>query len=799
MRFIVVFLSFLLMMFAYNFGISILLHPEWLTRPGWVLELTAILFTRSSGLIGESIIALALTILVENKIVKEWVEYVIGDKYKNISNRLDEFTQQEINKEIKSRKYIPNIFVETTEIKEKLRYFSEPFLFFPKIVEQTDRELKGSYIINALKIVHYPVIEPGYPKLGLNNVDQTSLRDGVQKYKKYLDEKLKQTDVLKKENGMGIKPEYISNIPGEFLHIHDYMRPNLQYYSLYEWAIRDSKKDLDLLISKFVIVKSAAGHGKTNLLCDFTDNFLKRKKQKSLYISARSFNHLGEQETIEQTIARTVFTDAEYQFADILRLVKFDKRIDFLFILIDGINEHRNLPLFSTAIEQFIQKCSGHNIKIILTCRSEYFEDRFGNLLHLENSSVLDMDERRYVNEIPDVHIEALLSRYFSEFKIKLSVENVDPDIMKVLNKDKLLLRIFCEAYENEHPSDYLGDLYKLEIFHKYYEKKIKVIDGLENCLKEIVLRMIADNQFANIQISSLSTGSIKVIENTVYENVIIKKDMLANPGLAFGKSEVINFVYDEFRDFLIASEVINEWGLNNQSSIDMIQNLATPRSPVAEGLQRYLCLWSIKNKKNDLLDYLSSQEWFDKIFIISVFETPDSSLSDYVIDRIRGLFVANSTNALRIIWHLIRRANEANYPNLNIESMFKWIDKFDDADYERIVIGALSKEYDYESAHVTQICQMIVDAFREKRVLKVSRKNIIKFTAYIVGVEDYGYLRVRYSKLGKYPASEALDIVTEEVGEKHVQEALSEVIASSNAELIKTALSSLLRRIGEE
>ena len=571
MRRIVFFFAILLFLFFATFGLSLLISPAWLKQPAWSSTLTVTIVIGGLILIGEGIISWALSFLFEDKEFNERLQFTFGNKYKEISRRLDEFTIQEINKEKKSKKYIPNIFVETTEIKEKLRYFSEPFTFFVKIVEQTDQELRGSYIVGALKHVHYPVGETIYSQVRLKAGNQEALKLNIQKYETYLNQKLTLTDILIKEKGAGIKPEYISKIPPEFSHIHDYMYPNLQHYRVYESSIEQAKENLNLLRNKLVIIKSKAGHGKTNLLCDFTEKFLLKRGHTCLYIPAKALNHLGEQETLEETIVRTIFTEPDIRFSDVIRLVKFDKKISHLFILIDGINEHKNLALFSTALEQFIERCSEHNIKIIVTCRSEYFDDRFGNLLLVDNSSVFDMDHWRYINRIPGVHVKALISGYFSEFNLKMSADNVHPEIMKVFNKDKLLLRIFCEAYENEQPADYLDNLYKLEIFKRYYDKKTETIHGLDDCLTEIIVKMIADNQFANIPIPDLSAETVAVVENTVYENVIIKKDMLANSDLAFGKSEVINFVYDEFRDFLLASKVIMEWDQDKQSSVNVI------------------------------------------------------------------------------------------------------------------------------------------------------------------------------------------------------------------------------------
>lgn len=799
MRRIVAFLLIMLVLGTVAFFITIWIYPTWLTQSGGCLALLIIILVTGLGLIASGIVSWAVSFLFEDKELKERLLFIVGSKYKDISKKLNEITKSEINKEKQSRKYISNIFIESTEIKEKLRYFSEPFIFFQKIIEHTDRSLRMDYTVNVLKQIGYPVDEPVYPAIKLMPGNLGSLKENIRKYQTYLDQKMSLTDIFIKENGAGIKPEFITKIPQESIHLYNYRVSNLQYFWRYKDMIEKGKGDLHLLKSKFVIIKSLAGHGKTNLICDFVENLLRKKGEKCLYMSARSLNHLSEQETIEQAITRTLFTEAGFQFQDILRLVNYDKRIHFLFILIDGINEHKNLQLFSVALEQFAQRCSTYKIKIILTCRSEYFEDRFGNLLHIDSCSVIDMDERQCINKIPDVHIEALLSRYFTEFKVNISVDNIDPAIIKILNEDKLLLRIFSEAYENEQPAEYLVNLYKLEIFQKYYAKKVEAIPGLDNCLNEIITIMITENQFSNIQIAALSDETKKIVENTVYENVIIKKDMFTNPDLAFGKSEVINFVYDEFRDFLIASKVIHGWDPSNQTSIDLMHSLAAPGSPVAEGLQRYLCLWSIKNKKDDLLNLLSSQEWFGPIFIDSVFDSPDSLLSDFIFLLIKQLFGKNSTNTLHILWRFLRRANTEHYQHLNIEFLFFCLNELNDVEYKRIIVDALTERYDYEAIHITHICQLIVQAFRENRVSDASKKNLTKLVAYLVGVEDHSYYRDRTSELGEHPTNETLYIIAQEIGTDLVMAVLSEVISSSKADIIKSQLGSLLRQMGEE
>lgn len=103
---------------------------------------------------------------------------------------------------------------------------------------------------------------------------------------------------------------------------------------------------------------------------------------------------MGDSETIEEAISKIIFSN-EFSFLDLLYLIRFDKKLDRLYIIIDGINENKNLASFAQSLQQFIQRNIDNNIKLLLTCRSEYFEERFGNLKHLASVSILQMDRYR--------------------------------------------------------------------------------------------------------------------------------------------------------------------------------------------------------------------------------------------------------------------------------------------------------------------------------------------------------------------------------------------------------------------
>lgn len=143
------FLVIFVVLFVLTFVSSLLFFSTWINQPEWSTTLTRNILVTGLILILEGIISWILSFLFEDKDLKERIYFLVGNKYRDISTKLDEFSRLEIGKEKRSRKYIPDIFIESTEIKEKLRYFSEPFLFFEKIVENTERQLRGAYIIDV--------------------------------------------------------------------------------------------------------------------------------------------------------------------------------------------------------------------------------------------------------------------------------------------------------------------------------------------------------------------------------------------------------------------------------------------------------------------------------------------------------------------------------------------------------------------------------------------------------------------------------------------------------------------------
>jgi hypothetical protein len=69
-------------------------------------------------------------------------EFAKADANLQFRSNLDEFlevSQQKIEDEKRTRKYIPSVFVETSETKEEMRYFANPLFFYRKIDDDLRR------------------------------------------------------------------------------------------------------------------------------------------------------------------------------------------------------------------------------------------------------------------------------------------------------------------------------------------------------------------------------------------------------------------------------------------------------------------------------------------------------------------------------------------------------------------------------------------------------------------------------------------------------------------------------------
>lgn len=726
MAIILVFFFGLFFIFSLNF------NPEWLGLENWKTSLSKAILANSSVIFTEIFLGFVFTELTNITDIRKRFQYWFGNKFNYIENRILFFTRTQIEEVIKSGKYIPSVFIETIDIKEKLRYFCDPYIFIQKILDKVKYDLEETDTYSRLKKVYFPLDEISFPALRRKK-----------KLNKYIEEsrvQLQKIDHILEmfnEQGAGLLPNYLELIPADKRYHHEYHKAFLYKTNLLERIKTEAQEDLNLLTGTMVLISSTAGRGKTNLLCDFSENYLLQKNKLCLFFLGRDFNYMGGNESLEDAISRIIFSNSEYSFADLLFLIKIKKKWDYLFIVIDGINEHENLPQFELTLEQFIQRNFDKPVKIILSCRTEYLNERFGKLLQLVRTTNLPINIQ--FRTIPTTHLQYLLEKYFEHFNIALEIDAVAELIQKQFYEDKLLLRFFCEAYENRTEIKTLDNIYRFEIFKIYYIRKCQEIAGLEDALAEITNFMIENNDFIDISTESFSEKTQEVLIGLFDQSLLFRKDLIADSKLAFARKEVINFVYDEFREFLLASSILRSWQDNQDATISQMDKLLKKPNVIAEGLERYLGSWAIDVNDEKLLKQLRAYKLFNDIFIENIFAVSDSKISINHIRILSEIFFFSSEFSRRIIKNLISRCNPEIYPRLNIDFIVDQISKMNIEQYTDLIQSALLDNYQY----MEFIYETFMDAFQDKRVYDKSKPKILRFLICLIGIKDeYWYNR---------------------------------------------------------
>jgi hypothetical protein len=241
--------------------------------------------------------------------------------------------------------------------------------------------------------------------------------------------------------------------------------PSKLYYETEKRKLaNDLIKELSFLVKiqlqKCVTLVSNAGYGKTNVICRMADKLSKSYPIVLLSGQVES----NSQYDIEYHIQRQLELFLPGSFANwINRIQPGSKNTNrqCLFILIDGINENSNLPLFVRLLRGFIDKIEGKRIKLILSCRNLFWDLFSANLKEsLFENRILEL------NEFTQQEEKQATQLYFDRFRIQANF-----DISNISSlRNPLLLRFFCEAYQEREIAK-VSDIELLSVFDLYLER----------------------------------------------------------------------------------------------------------------------------------------------------------------------------------------------------------------------------------------------------------------------------------------------------------------------------------------
>lgn len=587
---------------------------------------------------------------------------------------------RQLQKQISSGKYLPETFIETGDQKDNLRYLCDSIFYSEKCFEESNI-LDFRYLNVFLAKKNHLSFNYDFTQLKPKKGELTisSSNEVFSKWYNYLFKKQQEVIDIK----------ISSNEKSKF-----------------EYKFSDRIDDLKFLLAKVALITESAGQGKTNFLCDFTENFLLKRKIPTVFLTGAEINA----KDLRQSIIQKVFPDSpNYTFQEFLYTLKEVCYAEnkFFVLVIDGINENYNSQLLSQNLETFISEILEYDfIKIVISCRTEYYEQNFSNFGKASFTNTINKIPSLIIRRTDDDIKKKIFDIYFRYFNIGYS--SISNKAHEQLVENFLLLRIFCEAYQNQK-LEIIENIYKEELFDKYYtiksdeiNKRLKSNDefkvsgnfDIRNFIQGVVEFMIQEKTYVNVPLDKIISDSKdrEMYVRFLDENILIKRDIQSDEKGIFTSSEVVNFTFDEFRDFLISRYLIEVlYKKSKDEFTTFLKNQITENSPILEGCSSFLFFASRRSKNEKLNDILFKQPWFDAVFSNCIFSIKDSQITLDDKKLLSEKIIKNEKYSGSIIWNLIIRYNTNYYKNMNIELLFEILREFNQKQYSECFISKFS------------------------------------------------------------------------------------------------------------
>ena len=611
-------------------------------------------------------------------------EFEKDSKFSLCRDELNEFldlSSSRVSLEKKSKKYIPDVFVESNKAKEKARLFSNPLFFYRKIFDTLDS-------------INYNGINEYLLMMGLDQIEScltatiSDFQPGNLSDLQIFLGKLKNAIEIEKNKIMPYCEYYRGRehknfyVPDDKIAHRSILKVRIMNTS--SGILRkydDALLQIELCFSRVLLITSMAGQGKTNFVCDFVENFCARFEVPVILIPARELNSVVGHSIFSYITNNKYLKDSKDKFKLLSFFNDIGNKIDKPFIIIiDGINEVRDLELFNDGLSDFIEAAVQYNfVKLILTCRSEFFEKKYASLMSKSFSEHI-YHLKDIKAEMSDFHLTQAIKSYFKFFNIRANLSKKAEDFLK---NDLLLLRIYCEYNQNTDLGQ-VENIFKDQLYEGYL---ISVLEKFDPYLKKaaiptlykLVEKMLTVDGYNSLPITGFNREENEIIERLVSEDVILRRELPVKNLLSIG-TETVNFTYDELRDFLIA-----HYFVNNLSKIDLPRFIrkydAMPNSPSYEGVSKFTYILSRKNNNADTISHIEAKEDFEYLYTVVLHSLPPEYQKESDIILAKRILskdsMDDSTKHIAIYLHNRRSGDEL----LNISLLTEHINSLEDND----------------------------------------------------------------------------------------------------------------------
>ncbi len=627
-------------------------------------------------------------------------EFRQADANLQFRNNLDAFlrvSQQKIEDEKRAKKYIPSVFVETSETKEEMRYFANPMFFHRKI----DDDLRRTNLAHFNELLGMAKIEP----VADNLYEITTLNEPNSLFE--LRARLSQQSAVLEAIQEHIFPFSWYGDRAERFAPSDYVTG---YWEVFRHSIQSSgsgvfsalkkvSKYIGIAQAKIFLITGMAGQGKTNFVCDLIENQFRAFEVPTIFIPARSLNDYPGPNRILSYVTNNRFAPDVANLHDLFTLlnsVAEECQKPFV-IAIDGINEVGDLNGFVAELRVFLEAlCQYDFIKIIITCRNEFFDQKFAGVFEPQFTDFL-YRVQNLRSEMSNFNKSRMLESYLRYFRIKARLSNAAAEFLK---NDLILLRIFSEIREGQNIG-YVPDIYKGDIFEGYLTMKISQFpissrQKAINSLYKICSRMLADEDFSQISLEGFDDSERKIVERLIGEDIILRREV-PSTGLASLGVENISFTYDELRDFMLAHYFVVKLAGSHPTQVpDIFEKIS--ELPIYEGFFRYAYVIARKQKSDIVLATCEASQDFPKHYLnnLSLLSADIQTPKD--VERVVAILNDGSIavrDLRHIAWFLFRKRESSEH--LNIQILLDHVDKLDDEESERFVRAMFSRSSDFQ------------------------------------------------------------------------------------------------------
>lgn len=559
------------------------------------------------------------------------------------------FATWSLQKNIDSKKYLPDTYLENIEYLEKVRCFAEPSKYYDKIWEYLNR--CDFSLFNQGKI--YQGKKAAF-KLSLAAYD------------------------LRKS---AVDLETINSYSRRLLNYVQKKDEELNHMGNAGWSVshklRYAKETLPYISAKYLIVLSDAGAGKTNFVCNIVQNLFQGDGIPYIYVNAYelSADYVAQSLAFEHNYIGSGSLDEVF-----CRVSRYcEQHRQYMLVVIDGLNEHQNYKIFVQNLTKVLRAMANYPyLKAILTCRYDFYQKNMTIIPTTLDDKLLtiELNRRGHLNELDNYSLSRVIERYFRHFDI---TGELHEDVKKEFKDNMLLLRLFCEAYRGKDVTIERFLRYD-DVFERYYllqchdiQDLIKPVatDDIEDDLSEyffdVIILWIIDNKvYRNIPYNKIldviPDNKKKFFPQFVNSNLLVKRDLIEDP---VDSGEKINFTYEEVRDYLIARYLVRHFTSHDNIS-NVMDELTENTNNCAEGVKRFLFLISMNTGNEESLQMIKTKDWYIDTFKSFIWYVRDENIQ---VKEYSNILETLSID--RDAWFWIRlintRWNIKVYPQFNI------------------------------------------------------------------------------------------------------------------------------------